>query len=141
MTPAQLRKISHLVRNVRLDHFDVYVGRMSSVKGLSLSSDFPGADGFWGNPFVNGEVVSPQMVVFLQLTEMRVSSKEHSLALHRDWLEKMLEAPGQSAFKLRLAALRGRRLGCFCVGVRGSAATWCCHAQTLAFVANYGRIP
>lgn len=141
MTPAQLRKISHLVRNVRLDHFDVYVGRLSSVKGLSLSSDFPGADGYWGNLFVQGEHVSTGLAVFLRTSRFYISSKEHALALHRDWLETMLHEPGQSAFKLRLAALRGRRLGCFCVGVGGSTATWCCHAQTLAFVANYGRIP
>ena len=73
------------VVNIKKEPFDVYIGRASR-----------GEDGYFGNPFRIGNGIS------------RGDAVERFQSYFGERIEK------DSEFKLRVLALKGKRLGCFC---------------------------
>lgn len=93
-----------LVVNCKTDEYDVYVGRPSE----------------WGNPFVIGVHGSRSEVVLW----------------HREWIDGLRPGPNDETPPTRehiRAALRGKRLGCWCGKDQE------CHAECLARIANIRR--
>lgn len=103
-----------IVVNIRLAPFDVYIGRPG--RGV------PASEAIFGNPFRPGE-----------------GGRQTCLERYRDYLlQRIAEDP---AFRRRVRALRGKRLGCFCSGKRGLPAEAeprkaVCHGQLLAAAAD-----
>lgn len=74
-----------IVVNIKIEPFDVYIGRAGR-----------GKDGYFGNPFHIGPGIS------------REDAIERFERYFADRIEK------DSEFKRRILALNGKRLGCFC---------------------------
>lgn len=93
------------VVNIRLHDYDVYMGRAGK-----------GHDGYFGNP------------------HRRVDGPPGStLDAFRDYFFERVEEDPE--FRARVMALRGKRLGCFCVDkpwLPGTPGMFFCHAQIIA---------
>lgn len=74
------------VVNLRAAPFDVYIGRAGR-----------GQDGYFGNPFA---IVPGRQ------------TREQAIARYAEWFANAVE--NDPAFRARVLALRGKRLGCFC---------------------------
>lgn len=96
-----------IVVNIRLEPYDVYVGRRGH-----------GHDGIFGNPFRPGE-----------------DDRETCLERFKRYFLDRLDS--DQAFWRRVCELRGKRLGCFCAGKGGLPAEADplkaeCHGQIIA---------
>jgi len=94
-----------LVVNIRLDPWDVYIGRAGR-----------GDDGYFGNPFRPGET-----------TAMTCLERYKSYLLSR--------VATDIVFRSKLLVWRGMRLGCFCApkgGLYASDRPHICHGQIMA---------
>jgi|SRR5215218_6298780 len=89
------------VVHIRRDAYDVYIGRPGQ-----------GEEGPWGNRFTIGEA----------------GSRERAIELYRLWLWREIRA--RRITLEQLAALHGKRLGCFC-------APLACHGDVLARAAAW----
>jgi len=74
-----------VVVNIRLDKYDVYIGRAGK-----------GMDGYFGNPFP------------LQMSDPRGST----IARYKRWFWDKVNS--DVVFEQKVKELRGKRLGCFC---------------------------
>jgi len=95
------RPTAQVVNIKRGEQYDIYIGRAGKGQG-----------GPWGNPYRPDDV----------------GGRLRSIALYRRWLWKQI---GARRFTLeQLAALHGKRLGCFC-------APQACHGDVLAAAAAW----
>src|SRR5437868_4569152 len=95
-----------LVVNIRLDPFDVYIGRAGH-----------GHDGYFGNPFKTDH----RSGGYAEAARWALDRFE------RYFLDRISREPD---FRARVLSLRGQRLGCFCAkkgGVTAADKPWCCH--------------
>jgi hypothetical protein len=104
--------MSGRVVNIRLSDYDVYIGRAGH-----------GHDGYFGNPAVVGE-------------ECVMCGQEHmgaasTLPCFADYFIERLFV--DTEYRERVAALRGKRLGCFCAPRNGLCAgdSLRCHGQII----------
>ncbi|KKL66852.1 hypothetical protein LCGC14_2140910 [marine sediment metagenome] len=78
------------VVNLRIDEYDVYIGR--------------GAGAVWGNPFSH---------LTSSLAEFMVSSREESIVKYREWIMQRLKDEPALAEEMK-RELKGKVLGCYC---------------------------
>lgn len=102
------------VVNLRLNNYDLYIGRAGR-----------GQDGRFGNPF---PISSPK---YKDLP--REKALEECLADYRSWF--ILKVECDLSFRAAVLALKDKRLGCFCAPAGGfpdNNPPWRCHGQILA---------
>ena len=91
------------VVNIRLDAYDVYIGRAGR-----------GEDGYFGNPFWLG----------------REEARGATIARFKEYFLERVEK--DAVFRARVLALRGKKLGCFCKGRAGPGINVPCHGDVIA---------
>jgi hypothetical protein len=101
------------VVHCKQDDYDVYIGR-----GLDPRSGEPGR---WGNPYSHKRSKAPGVVA--------VGSAQEAVERYEAWLWRQIKA-GKVDLDA-LAALHGRTLGCWCMGV--------CHGAVLARAAAWAH--
>lgn len=92
------------VVNRRMSEFDVYIGRGSE----------------WGNDYSHREGTKAKFLV---------ESREEAIACYKRDLWRKIQADPERMIP-KLAALRGKRLGCYC-------APLACHGDVLAMAAEW----
>jgi hypothetical protein len=102
------------VVNVRFEAYDVYIGRGRCPQ--------TGAQGEWGNQFTHKSGTKATVVV---------QTREEAVEMFRRWLWEQIRS---GAVTLQaLAALHGKRLGCWC------NKPYPCHGTVLASAADWAH--